>query len=86
VVSGRDFPDNITDYHCIVHCGGCMLNRRDMQSRLGQAQDAGVPITNYGLCIAYLHGVLSRVLTPFPAAARMYTRSVHQLKKKRSNS
>ncbi|MDD5697909.1 MAG: [FeFe] hydrogenase H-cluster maturation GTPase HydF [Victivallaceae bacterium] len=63
--AGRDFPENLTDYQLIVQCGGCMNNRTEMLSRLRRAAEAGVPMTNYGLCIAQTHGVLERVLVPF---------------------
>ena len=66
--SGRDYPDNLTDYALIIHCGSCMLTRRETKIRLEKAAKAGVPITNYGLCIAMIQGVLKRALSPFPAA------------------
>jgi predicted GTPase len=69
VYSGRDYPDNIDEYKLIVHCGGCMLTRREMLSRIQKAKEAKVPITNYGLCISFSQGVIKRVLSPFPAAA-----------------
>jgi [FeFe] hydrogenase H-cluster maturation GTPase HydF len=68
VTAGRDYPGNLNDYRLIIHCGGCMINRRLMLSRIQQARAAGVPITNYGVCIAFLKGVHERVLSPFPAA------------------
>ncbi len=64
--SGRDFPEDLSPYRLIVHCGGCMLNEREMQYRMKCAQDQGVPITNYGILIAYVHGILERSLEPFP--------------------
>ncbi|MEA4926268.1 MAG: [FeFe] hydrogenase H-cluster maturation GTPase HydF [Syntrophomonadaceae bacterium] len=64
--SGARFPENLADYKLIVHCGGCMINRREMLSRIMQAQEAGVPIVNYGVCIAYIMGILPRALSPFP--------------------
>lgn len=66
--AGRDFPDNLSDYALVVQCGGCMNNRREMLSRIARAESAGVPITNYGICISKTQGVLERVLSPFPAA------------------
>ncbi len=63
VRSGR-FPDDIGGYDLMIHCGGCMITRAQMQARIGEA--AEVPITNYGVAISYLHGVLDRVLQPFP--------------------
>ncbi|MEW6546015.1 MAG: [FeFe] hydrogenase H-cluster maturation GTPase HydF [Bacillota bacterium] len=68
VKSGLDFPEDLGQYKLIVHCGGCMINRREMLYRIMQAQQAGVPIVNYGVAIAYLHGILERVLEPFPLA------------------
>ncbi|RJX21791.1 MAG: [FeFe] hydrogenase H-cluster maturation GTPase HydF [Desulforudis sp.] len=65
---GGGLPDNLKDYKLIVHCGACMLNRREMLCRLMQAQEAGVPIVNYGVLLAHMHGVLRRALSPFPAA------------------
>ncbi|MDR3224911.1 MAG: [FeFe] hydrogenase H-cluster maturation GTPase HydF [Clostridiales Family XIII bacterium] len=65
--SGGDFPDDLSGYQLIVHCGACMLNEREMKYRLAQAADAGVPMTNYGILIAYVHGILHRTLSPFRA-------------------
>lgn len=67
-VSGGTFPPDIAKYKLIVHCGGCMLNRREMLYRLAMAREAGVPIVNYGLLIAHVHGILHRALAPFPLA------------------
>lgn len=64
--SGTDFPEKIEKYKLIVHCGGCMLNEREIKYRQKCALDAGVPMTNYGICIAYIHGILKRSLEPFP--------------------
>lgn len=58
--SSHDFPKNIEDYKLIVHCGGCMTNRREILSRIEKAKSAGVPITNYGITIAYCLGILDR--------------------------
>ena len=66
--SGASYPKDISPYAVIVHCGGCMLNRREMQYRAGRAREQGVPITNYGMLIAYVMGILPRALKPFPAA------------------
>lgn len=65
--SGGEFPEDLSPYSLIVHCGGCMLNEREMKSRIRLAQEAGVPITNYGIAIAQAHGILRRALSPFPA-------------------
>jgi len=69
---GHDFPKNIADYKIIIHCGACMWNRREMLSRIMKAKEAGVPITNYGLTIAYSLGIFERALQPFPAALDIY--------------
>jgi [FeFe] hydrogenase H-cluster maturation GTPase HydF len=68
VCAGRDFPAALSDYDLVVQCGGCMHNRREILSRVERCLAAGVPITNYGLCISRTRGVLERVLTPFPEA------------------
>ena len=64
--SGGEFPQDLSPYALVIHCGGCMLNEREMKSRIRHAVDAGVPITNYGIAIAHLHGILERSLSPFP--------------------
>lgn len=64
--SGTQFPEDLSSYKLIIHCGGCMLNEREMKYRQKCARDAGVPITNYGIAIAYMHGILKRSLEPFP--------------------
>ncbi|MEE9912813.1 MAG: [FeFe] hydrogenase H-cluster maturation GTPase HydF [Deltaproteobacteria bacterium] len=67
-VCGRDYPDHLKDYQLIFHCGACMINRREMLTRLRKAQEAGVPVTNYGVAISFLQGVIQRSLAPFPSA------------------
>ena len=62
--SGTEFPLDLSSYKMIVHCGGCMLNEREMKYRLKCAEDAKIPITNYGTCIAYINGILNRSLAP----------------------
>lgn len=62
--SGTEFPLDLSSYKMIVHCGGCMLNEREMKYRLKCAEDAKIPITNYGTCIAYINGILERSLQP----------------------
>ena len=62
IVSGKDFPDDPTGYDLIIHCGGCMFNRRMILNRVGRARKAGVPMTNYGITIALLKGILDRVV------------------------
>ena len=69
--SGTEFPEDVTDYHMVIHCGGCMLNEREMRYRLSCAQDQGVPMTNYGIAIAYIHGILKRSVAPFPDIAAL---------------
>lgn len=69
-VSGGTFPADICQYKLIIHCGSCMLNRREMLYRLAVARERGVPIVNYGVLIAKLHGILPRALKPFPLALR----------------
>lgn len=62
---GKDFPENLADYDLVIHCGGCMLNRRTMLSRIQACTQAGVPLTNYGLVLAYFSGIAPRALKPF---------------------
>jgi len=81
-VQGHDFPDDVSPYKIIVHCGGCMWNRREMLSRMLRCREAGVPITNYGMTIAYSLGIFERALSPFPAALEVY----RQLRGKREES
>ena len=66
-VKGQDFhnADTLKKYDLVIHCGGCTLNRKGLRARIDEAEDAGVPITNYGLVIAWTHGILDRVLAPF---------------------
>ena len=71
-VQGRDFPEDLSPYALVVHCGSCMGNRREMLSRLLRGRQAGVPVTNYGLTIAYSLGILDRALEPFPAAREAF--------------
>lgn len=72
---GHDFPENITDYKLIIHCGACMWNRREMLSRIMKAKQFNVPITNYGLTIAYSLGIFERALQPFSAALEVFKTS-----------
>lgn len=72
VVAGRDFPDDLEDYKLIIQCGSCMLTRRETLARIQKAKQKSVPITNYGLCISFLKGVLARVIEPFPEALEVY--------------
>ncbi len=77
--AGCDFPPDVKDYKLIIHCGSCMMNRRSMLSRIQIAKAAHVPITNYGVCISYLHGVLHRALSPFPSALNIFEQDVKPL-------
>ena len=58
--SGKGFPDDLSPYSLVIHCGGCMLNEREVQYRRKFAEDSGVPFTNYGTAIAHMHGILKR--------------------------
>ena len=69
--SGTEFPDDLTGYKLIIHCGGCMLNEREMKYRLSCAEDQGVPMTNYGILIAYVKGILKRSVEVFPDIYKM---------------
>ena len=69
--SGTEFPEDLSPYAMVIHCGGCMLNEREMQSRISRAKSAGIPITNYGIAIAHMHGILKRSIEPFPEIARL---------------
>ncbi|MEA4845959.1 MAG: [FeFe] hydrogenase H-cluster maturation GTPase HydF [Clostridiaceae bacterium] len=67
--SGIEFPEDLSEFKMIVHCGGCMLNEREMKYRIQCAQDQSVPITNYGILIAYMQGILKRSVEAFPSVA-----------------
>ncbi len=71
-VQGHDFPQDLSNYRLVVHCGACMLNRREVLSRIMRCREQGVPITNYGLAIAYSLGILERALSPFPSVLAVY--------------
>jgi [FeFe] hydrogenase H-cluster maturation GTPase HydF len=73
-IQGHDFPADLSVYRLIVHCGACMWNRREMLTRQVRAAEAGVPICNYGLTIAYTLGIFDRALAPFPDAMETYRR------------
>lgn len=64
VVAGKDYPDNLSKYKLIIHCGACMITRTEMQSRIKHAELMEIPIVNYGLIISYMHGAIPRVLKP----------------------
>lgn len=72
VAAGRDFPNNLSEYKLVIHCGSCMLTRNEKLIRINKAKTASVPITNYGIAISLIQGVLERVLSPFPAALDAY--------------
>ena len=69
--SGRDFPDDLSQYAMIIHCGGCMLPAREVQYRMKCAADQGIAITNYGITIAYMQGILKRSVSMFPYLASL---------------
>jgi [FeFe] hydrogenase H-cluster maturation GTPase HydF len=71
-VQGRDFPSDLSPYKLVVHCGNCTGNRREMLSRIHRAREADVPLTNYGLTIAYSLGIFERALGPFADAKEAY--------------
>ena len=69
--SGGAFPENLKAYQLIIHCGGCMLNEREIKYRIACAKDADIPITNYGVAIAYMNGILKRSVEIFPDIYQM---------------
>ncbi len=69
--SGTEFAEGLKKYSMVIHCGGCMLNEREMKYRLKCAEDEDVPITNYGTAIAYMNGILRRSLAPFPEIQKL---------------
>jgi [FeFe] hydrogenase H-cluster maturation GTPase HydF len=71
-VKGRDFPEDLSPYKLVIHCGACMWNRKEMMNRIRDCERQAVPITNYGLVIAYSLGILERALEPFPEALAAY--------------
>ncbi|HQJ15726.1 MAG TPA: [FeFe] hydrogenase H-cluster maturation GTPase HydF [Candidatus Omnitrophota bacterium] len=75
--AGRDFPEDLTQYKIIIHCGGCMITRREMLSRIEKARTAKIPITNYGLAVSVFQGVIQRTLSPFPGAMDAYLKNLH---------
>lgn len=72
VCAGVDFPADLAGYRAVIHCGACMMNRREMLARVGRVRSAGVCITNYGVAISALHDLARRTLEPFPEALRAY--------------
>lgn len=69
--SGTEFPEDLSEYAVCIHCGGCMLNEKEMQYRYRHAWDQELPMTNYGIAIAQIHGILKRSLSPFPELAKL---------------
>ena len=67
--SGNQFPEDVSEFKLVIHCGGCMLPEREMKYRLACCADQGIPVTNYGILIAYLNGILKRTVAPFPDLA-----------------
>ncbi len=78
--AGHDFPEDIAEYSLIIHCGACMTNRKEILSRIMKAKQANVPITNYGLSIAYSLGIFERALEAFPMAKQIYDENKRQEK------
>lgn len=76
--AGVSFKDNLEGYKLVVHCGGCMLNKKAMEHRITSSVSEGVPIVNYGVLIAYVHGILDRALEPFPLAKLIWEQSKEQ--------
>lgn len=72
--SGGEFPKTLSGYSMVIHCGGCMLNEREMKSRIERAGEQDVPIVNYGVLLAYLNGILERSLEPFPEILKLITK------------
>ena len=68
VAAGNDFPEDLSPYSLIIHCGACVANASLLRSRIRKALLAGVPITNYGIALAKLQGILERITTSSPAA------------------
>jgi [FeFe] hydrogenase H-cluster maturation GTPase HydF len=81
-MQGQDFPDDLASYKLVIHCGACMWNRRQMLNRILQCRQTGVPITNYGLLIAYTGGLFERVLEPFPEVLAACKSKLNQSKQK----
>jgi [FeFe] hydrogenase H-cluster maturation GTPase HydF len=83
--AGRDYPDDLSEYKLIIHCGGCMITRREMLFRIQKAKEQNVALTNYGLAISHLQGVLDRVLSPFSKARNVYQKERVEAKDARKN-
>lgn len=74
-VQGHDFPADLASYRLVVHCGSCMTNRREVLTRILRCRQADVPVTNYGMAIAYSLGIFERALSVFPAAMEVFRQS-----------
>lgn len=74
-VQGHDFPQDLSPYKLVIHCGACMWNRKEMLSRIMHCRSGNVPITNYGLVISYSLGIFKRALEPFPVVLQAYLRA-----------
>lgn len=81
--AGHDFPHDLSPYKLVIHCGACVHNRREVLSRIAFCRHAGIPITNYGLSIAYSLGIFERALEPFPAALDAYHSEKARIGKRR---
>ncbi|MCK9226103.1 MAG: [FeFe] hydrogenase H-cluster maturation GTPase HydF [Candidatus Muirbacterium halophilum] len=73
--AGSNFPEDMSKYSLAVHCGACMINRREMLYRLRYSEENSIPIVNYGMIIAYMHNILDRALKPFPDAMSIYKKT-----------
>ncbi|MDE6539891.1 MAG: [FeFe] hydrogenase H-cluster maturation GTPase HydF, partial [Ruminococcus sp.] len=71
ISSGREFPENLSEYKLIIHCGGCMLNEREVTYRMKSAIDQNIPFTNYGIAIAMMNGILKRSIEIFPDLVKL---------------
>lgn len=71
--AGKDFPENLSEYDLIIHCGGCMLTRREQLLRISEAKKHNVPITNYGMAISVMQDSITKVLSPFPKILNIFT-------------
>jgi len=80
VFTGHDFPEDLGQYKLIIHCGACTLNRKEMLSRIYEAKRQGIPITNYGVAIAYLHGEMERAVAPFKRGRYRLQEEIYEAK------
>jgi len=84
VTAGGDFPEDLSRFKLIIACGGCMVNRREIMHRIERAKQQGVPITNYGILMAYLSGILDRVVEPFQGGVVIFEDSSMSVKVSRT--